>query len=96
MGLIEIATFRLAPGVDEQAFLRSDRRVQTELIPNQTGFLRRTTARSADGWLVLTLWHSRDHAQAFAEAAAADPIQLEFEQHLETDSVVTRRFETLD
>jgi len=96
MGLIETTTFRLAAGADEQAFLRADRRVQTELIPNQPGFLRRTTARSDEGWLVLTLWASAEHAHAFGEATVGDPVQLEFESHLEPGSEVTRRYETLD
>lgn len=65
--LVETAVFRLAPGVDEADFLAADRRVQTERIPNQPGFLRRTTARGDDGtWLVITLWDSAESADAFS------------------------------
>ncbi|HEY2214453.1 MAG TPA: hypothetical protein VGH31_05305 [Acidimicrobiales bacterium] len=95
MGLIETTTFRLESGSDEQAFLQSDRRVQTELVPNQPGFLRRTTARSDDGWLVLTLWATNEHAEAFAALAVGHEVQLEFEQHIDAGSVTTRRYETL-
>jgi heme-degrading monooxygenase HmoA len=95
MGLIETTTFRLARGSDEQAFLSSDRRVQTELIPNQPGFLRRTTARSDDGWLVLTLWANNEDAEAYAALAAGHEVQVEFEQHIDAASVTIRRYETL-
>jgi heme-degrading monooxygenase HmoA len=94
--LVETTTFALVPWADEQAFRRADRRVQIELIPNQPGFLRRTTARSADGWLVLTLWASLADAQAFAAVAVGHEVQLEFERHLQPESVVTRHYETLD
>ena len=51
--IIEHRTFRLAAGSDEAAFLAADRRVQTEVVPFQHGFIRRTTARNDDGrWLV--------------------------------------------
>jgi heme-degrading monooxygenase HmoA len=95
MGLVETTTFRLAPGSDEQAFLHSDRRVQTELVPNQPGFLRRTTARNDDRWLVLSLWANLEQAEAFAALAGGHEVQLEFEQHIDAASVTTCRYETL-
>ena len=60
MSVVEITTFRLAEGVSDEAFLALDRRLQTELVPNQPGFLRRTTARHGDEWLVVTLWSTED------------------------------------
>ncbi len=63
--IIEHHTFRLAAGVSDDAFLDADRRVQTELVPFRPGFVRRTTARSADGtWLVETLWATAADAEA--------------------------------
>jgi hypothetical protein len=54
---IEILVFQLKGGVDEEAFLAADKRVQGELSP-AAGFVRRTTARGDNGnWLVLTFWH---------------------------------------
>jgi heme-degrading monooxygenase HmoA len=62
--LIQTTTFRLAEGADEHAFLESDRLAQAELS-SKRGLVRRTTARSDDGsWLVITLWRSRDDAEA--------------------------------
>jgi len=45
MSVVETTSFRLALGANEDAFLALDRRVQTEVIPNHPGFIRRTTAR---------------------------------------------------
>ena len=59
MSIVEVTTFRLAEGVTDESFLALDHRVQTELVPNQPGFLRRTTARHGDDWLVVTLWATR-------------------------------------
>lgn len=93
--MIETLTFRLAPGVDETAFLEADRRVQTEFIPNHPGFARRTTARGADGeWLVVTLWSSAEAADASGQLAEGDPIAAGFRALIE-DAVV-RRYVTLD
>ena len=95
MSVVETATFRLKAGVDEDAFLASDRRVQTELVPNQPGFVRRTTARRDGEWVVVTLWASQRDAAAFEEVARGHPVQAAFDEQLERPSVV-HRYDTLD
>jgi heme-degrading monooxygenase HmoA len=96
MSVVEILTFTLATGTDTAAFLEADRRVQTELIPNQPGFLRRTTARQGDEWLVVVLWASQQHATDFDEVARDHPVQAEFARQLEWSSVMMHRYDTLD
>jgi heme-degrading monooxygenase HmoA len=96
MSVVEITQFRLADGADESSFLTLDRRVQTELVPNQPGFMRRTTARRGDHWLVVTLWATEAQAAAFESVANGDAVQMEFDGHIEVGSVTTRRYETLD
>jgi hypothetical protein len=96
VSIVETTTFRLAPGVDEGAFLAADKRVQTELVPTQPGFVRRTTAHRGNDWLVVTLWWSEAQAAAFEAMAAGHPAQAEFDAMLEPGSLVRRRFETLD
>jgi hypothetical protein len=93
--LIETLTCRLAAGVDEAAFLAADRRVQTEFVPNHPGFVRRTTARGADGgWMVLTFWATADAADASRRRAEGDPVASAFGAMLE--GVAVSRYETLD
>ncbi len=96
MSTVEIATFRLAEGVTDVAFLALDRRIQTELVPNQPGFLRRTTARHGDDWLVVTLWASDEAAGAFQRGAEADPLQVEFTRIVESGTLHLVRYDTLD
>ena len=96
MSVVEVTTFRLAEGVSDESFLALDKRIQTELIPNRSGFLRRTTARHGGEWLVLTLWWSEDDAAAFSRETEDDPLQMEFAQAVEAGSLHLTRFETLD
>jgi heme-degrading monooxygenase HmoA len=96
MSIVEISTFRLAAGSDEPAFLAADKRVQTELVPNRPGFLRRTTARRGDEWVVVTLWASDEAAAAATQASGGHPAWTEFTGLLEPGSLTTNRFETLD
>ncbi len=96
MSIVEITRFRLAEGVTDESFLALDRRVQTELVPNQPGFMRRTTARHGEDWLVVTLWSSDDTAAAYQRAVEGDPVQAEFEHMVEAGSFHLERFATLD
>ncbi len=96
MSIVEITTFRLAEGVTDESFLALDRRVQTELVPNRTGFLRRTTARHGDEWLVVTLWGTEDDAAAFQRAVEGNTLQVEFEQAAEAGTLHLARYVTLD
>ena len=70
MSVVEVTTFRLSKETDVGSFLAIDKRVQTELVPNRPGFMRRTTARRDADWLVVTLWASEEAAAAFAVAPA--------------------------
>ena len=96
MSIVEITTFRLAEGVTDESFLALDRRMQTELVPNQPGFLRRTTARHGDDWLVVTLWATDDAAAAFQRAVEGHPLQAEFERAVEAGTLHLTRYTTLD
>ena len=96
MSIVEITTFRLAEGVSDESFLALDKRVQTELVPNQPGFMRRTTARHGEEWLVVTLWSTEDAAAAFQRAVEGDPLQAEFEHAVEAGTFHLTRYATLD
>jgi len=96
MSTVEITTFRLAEGVTDETFLALDRRLQTELVPNQPGFLRRTTARHGDDWLVVTLWASEEAAGAFQRATESHPLQVELARVIESGTLHLTRYDTLD
>jgi heme-degrading monooxygenase HmoA len=96
VSIVEIMTFRLAEGVTDDAFLALDRRIQTELVPNQPGFMRRTTARHGDEWVVVTLWASDNDAAAFQRETGDHPLQVELGRAAEAGSVHLTRYTTLD
>jgi heme-degrading monooxygenase HmoA len=96
MSVVEITTFRLAEGVTDHSFLALDRKMQTELVPNQPGFLRRTTARHGDDWLVVTLWASEADAAAYQRAVEGNALQVEFEAAVEAGTLHLTRYATLD
>jgi hypothetical protein len=95
--MIEIMRFRLAAGVDEEAFKRADGHVQSDFAYHQPGLLRRTTARShAGGWIVIDLWQSESDADAAATTGASDPVTARFMSLVDPTTVETERYDTLD
>lgn len=95
--MIEVQTFRLAVDTDAGSFLAADQRVQQEMVPNEPGFVRRTTARGNDGeWVVILLWDSETDANVAAQRGAGHPVSIAFADCIDTDSLRTHRYETLD
>lgn len=95
--MIQILTFRLVPGIDEEEFLVADRRVQTRFAYRQPGLLRRTTARGDDGnWVVIDLWRSGEEADACERRWDTDADAAAFMSFLDPASVRSERFATLD
>lgn len=94
--ILENRTFRLAAGVAEEEFTRTDADCQTQFVYRQRGLIRRTTARGFDGsWLVATLWDSLDDAEAAERAEADDAVGARWLALVDRDSMETRRFEAL-
>jgi hypothetical protein len=97
MAVIEIVTFRLAPGQDEAAFLEADLTAQTEFFYRQPGIIRRTLARGPeDEWLALTLWSSSDAAAAAAEASHDDHNVAPALACIDRSSVTAKSYAALD
>ena len=69
--VVELASFRMAPGVTETDVLNASDVIQHEFLRQQPGFLRRDLLRAGDGhWVDLVEWTDHD---AFAAAMAAFP-----------------------
>jgi hypothetical protein len=95
--MIEIMSFRLAPGADEEAFLAADREVQSDFAYHQPGLLRRTTARGTDGaWIVIDLWRSDADADLTTARWGGDPVTARYMSFVDTATVSTARYDTLD
>jgi hypothetical protein len=97
MSVIETHTFRLAEGADMAEFLDADRQVQTELMLRKPTFLRRTTARGAEGdWLVVAIWGSARDADIARAQLDDDPATAALMAFVDRPTFTTRRYETLD
>ncbi len=91
--MIEIMRFRLAPDVEEAEFLKADKALQEEFAYQQTGLLRRTTARSDEGtWIVIDLWRSRSDADACGAIWDDSDLPRRFMSMVDRSSVVTERY----
>jgi hypothetical protein len=94
--VIEIMKFRLPPGGDEAAFLAADRRVQEEFAYQQSGLLRRTTARGENGgWIIIVHWRSSTDADACEAEAERDGLTRSFWAMLDSASVSVERYQEL-
>ncbi len=97
--MIEILTFKLREGADEEAFLAADKRVQAEFAYQQPGLMRRTTARAAspdEGWAVIDLWKSDADADACDARWGQDEATAEFMSFVDLGSVSSARYYELD
>ncbi|MGH9056226.1 MAG: hypothetical protein ACRDYY_10270 [Acidimicrobiales bacterium] len=95
--MIEIFTFRLAEGADEEAFLAADKRLQTDFAYQQPGLLRRTTARGEDGrWVVVELWRNPAEADACDAKWGDDRLCAEFMSFVDASSRETSRWFELE
>ncbi len=95
--MIEILTFALRPGIDDERFVAVDGRVQTMFAYQQPGLARRTTGRNDDGrWLVLQVWSSEEAAAAARTAFEESVLGAEFTSLIDPDSVTRECFVGLD
>ncbi len=91
--MIEILTFALRPGVDDERFIAVDGRVQTEFAYQQPGLARRTTGRNDQGrWLVLHVWSSDQAAEAAHQAFEVSELGAEFTSLIDSGSIRRERF----
>ena len=93
---MELATFRLVDGADVDAFVAADAALQHDMMVNDAGLLRRTTARGDDGWATVTLWASPESAASSAERATTSDEGRAFSAFVDAASVRREIYEELD
>lgn len=94
--MIEILTFALRAGVDDERFLAVDARVQTEFAYQQLGLARRTTGHNDDGrWLVLHVWMNEEAATDARTGFETSELGDEFTSLIDPDSVHRESFAAL-
>ena len=88
--LVEVVTFRLAPGTDADAF-RDAARATTAFLCAAPGFLARTLSVDADGlWTDHMLWSDAALAMQAAETAMTRPEMAPFMAAIDPASMTMR------
>lgn len=71
---IEIAKYKLKPGVTAEAFLEAERNVRQGIIGHQPGFLGRELGRGEnDEWVVILRFDQKANFDAFLQKLNQDP-----------------------
>jgi hypothetical protein len=86
---IEIEEFQLARGVTDEGFCAMDATYQEYCYLNRSGLLRRTTARSGDGWAVVTVWSGPSESAGSGATAA-------WLESIDEGSYSRRQYDTLE
>lgn len=72
--VIEWAPFRLKEGVDEAKLIAASDAMQTGLLKQQKGFIKRELVKTADGqWADVVHWDSPQSAEAAMQEAMNNP-----------------------
>lgn len=93
VAVVEIVTLRLRDGVSHTQFLVANRRVESEHVARQPGFLSRQTARGDNGeWLVVVHWASLGAAEASMASFVSAPAAQGFMAVIDGSSLIMKRY----
>jgi glyoxylase-like metal-dependent hydrolase (beta-lactamase superfamily II) len=91
--IIEIATFKLAPGTTAAQFAPVDQAMERNYISKQPGFISRESAAGDDGdWLVVNHWKSVEDAEAAMVNFAGAPATQAFMSLLDPKTMFNRHY----
>lgn len=94
MPCIELAEFRLLPGVGDDALTAALRDLDA-FLAQQQGFIRRRTLRDGDQCADLVEWRDRACANSAAEAVMQSPVAARYFALLDLDSARMRHFDVI-
>lgn len=91
---IEIATFKLKPGVTDDQLLAVERKVRAGRIAAQPGYLSRELGKDDAGtWLVVLRFQTRAQVEAWLAEVKSVPEMRELGGLIDLDSMATRSFQ---
>lgn len=94
MATIEIVTFHLKSGVDQDEFLTQNRNVEQNLVSQMPGFVSRETATNDDGEVVVVLhWESPEAAQGSMDKFVGASESQDFQALIDMDTFKMTRYE---
>lgn len=91
--VIEIATFKLRPGVTADEFRPLDKAVELEHVVKQPGFISRESAAGENSeWLVIVHWRSVADAEASMASFATAPATAAFMSTMDANTFIMKRY----
>lgn len=93
--VIEVATFKLQPGVTPDDFRPFDQAVEDGHVGRQPGFISRESAANGDDeWLVIVHWRSLKDADASMASFMTADATADFMSRLQPETMTMTRYET--
>lgn len=90
---IEVATFRVRPGVTDEQLLAAERRIRAGRIAAQPGFVSRELGKDDTGtWLMVMRFETRAQVDAWLAEVKGVPEMRELAGLLDMDSLTSRSF----
>lgn len=91
--IIEIATFKLKPGVTADEFRPLDKAVELQHVMKQPGFISRESAAGDNGeWLVVIHWRSVADAEASMASFASASATAAFMSKMDASTLSMKRY----
>jgi len=96
MATVEVITFKLKPGVDQDKFMHENQVVATEYTPKQPGFIDRELGKGDEGeYVVVVHWEDTPSAEASMKIFPDDPTAQEFISMMDMDTFRMVRYEVI-
>lgn len=92
--VIEVVTFNLKPGVTAEEFAPIDKRVETQHVSKQPGFISRESAAGSNGERVAIVhWRSIKDAEASMASFEKAPAAAEFMTKIDAATMSMKRYQ---
>ncbi len=96
-GFVELMSFDLAKGTDNDAFAALNKKVETEFTSKREGFLQRLTGSDEKGKQVVAVyWKNQSTSDAALEPFMNAPISKAFMEKMDQSSIIMGRYKFLD
>lgn len=96
MGTVEVITFKVNAGTDENQFLKENEIVAKEYTPKQPGYVSRELGKGDDGeWVVVVHWTDSESAEASMKKFPNDPSAQNFISMMDMDTFRMVRYQVV-
>ena len=84
---VELTSFKLIEGVDEDKFIEVANKMQSSFLNDQEGFVKRTLVKGENGWTDIVYWKDHQSMQNAMKKAESSAEVAPFMQMINFESV---------